>query len=488
MEPENLVLQTASDFRQHYVGKNITQLPKPALILDKAKMARHCQSLLDAVEYLGVDFRAHIKTHKVREIIHLPTYTLQTLTLDRQTLEGVRLQAGEAKKEVRLVASTVAEIEYLRPLVREFMGDGRPVNILYGIPLPPSQVDRLAAIARQLGRGTISVMIDHTSQLSHVARFTEQASFPAGVYLKVDTGYHRAGLPPSGLNKDNLISKLMELDNQGTINFIGLYSHSSLSYNDSTAEQAMANLQSELSGCLDALDKNAHLISSDREITISIGASPQVTSIENLIGAESALSENAKTLRQALHNIATERYGGFRTKLELHAGVYSLLDVQQLSTHSRAHSGDYEDEIAISVMSEVCSVYNDGERQQPEALLAVGVLGLGREPCAAYEGWGIIDHDVYSPNTPSLDRRLIVKRVSQEHSIVSWGLIKRHSDGDSQQPIPLRVGQAVRIYPNHACITGALYGWYYVVDSSVDGDRVIDVWERANAWSIPIAS
>ncbi|RFU75945.1 alanine racemase [Trichoderma arundinaceum] len=431
-------------------------------------MHRHCKSLLDAVEYLGVDFRAHVKTHK--------------------TLEGVRLQAGEAKKEVRLIVSTVAEIEYLRPLLLEFMENGRPVNILYGIPLPPSQVDRLSAIGRQLGRGTISVMIDHSSQLSHVARFTEQASFPAGVYLKVDTGYHRAGLPPSGLNKDNLVSKLMNLDNQGKINFIGLYSHSSLSYNDSTAEQAMANLEGELSGCLEALEKNARLFSSDKEITISIGASPQVTSIENLVGAESTLSEDAKSLRQTLHKVVTRKYCGFRTKLELHAGVYSLLDVQQLSTRSRAHFGDYEDEIAISVAAEVCSVYNDGERQQPEALLAVGVLGLGREPCAAYEGWGILDRNAYSPSTNNPDRRLIVKRVSQEHCIVSWGLINGHGDGDSQQCIPLQVGQTVRIFPNHACITGALYGWYYVIDSSEHGERVIDVWERADRWKVSAAS
>ncbi|KAJ4857977.1 putative serine dehydratase domain-containing protein [Trichoderma breve] len=407
-------------------------------------MHRHCKSLLDAVEYLGVDFRAHVKTHK--------------------TLEGVRLQAGEGNKDVRLVASTVAEIEFLQPLLHEFMESGRQVNVLYGIPLPPSQVDRLAAIGRRLGQGTISVMIDHVSQLSHVVRFAEQASFPAGVYLKVDTGYHRAGLPPSGLNKDDLVSRLINLDNEGKINFIGLYSHSSLSYNDSTAKQAMANLGGELTGCLDALEKNAHLFSSDKEITISVGASPQT-----------------------LHKVVTERHCGFRTKLELHAGVYSLLDVQQFSTHSRAHLGDYEDEIAISVMAEVCSVYNDGERQQPEALLAVGVLGLGREPCAAYEGWGIIDRDAYSPDTPNLDRRLIVKRVSQEHCIVSWGLTKGHDDENSQQPIPLEVGQTVRIYPNHACITGALYGWYYVVDSSEDGHRVVDVWERANGWKMPIA-
>ncbi|KAL7928246.1 chitinase [Trichoderma chlorosporum] len=89
------------------------------------------------------------------------------------------------------------------------MGNGHQVDILYGIPLPPSQVDRLAAIGQQLGQGTIFVMIDRTSQLGHVARFAEQTSFPAGVYLKINTGYHRAGSPPSGLNKNDLASKFI---------------------------------------------------------------------------------------------------------------------------------------------------------------------------------------------------------------------------------------------------------------------------------------
>ena len=53
------------DLRKFYVGKDISKVPKPAVILDKAKMQRHCQSLLNAVDHLGVDFRAHVKTHKV---------------------------------------------------------------------------------------------------------------------------------------------------------------------------------------------------------------------------------------------------------------------------------------------------------------------------------------------------------------------------------------------------------------------------------------
>lgn len=54
------------ELRQFYVGKDIQQVPMPAAVLDRAKMQRHCQSLLNAADSLGVSFRAHVKTHKVR--------------------------------------------------------------------------------------------------------------------------------------------------------------------------------------------------------------------------------------------------------------------------------------------------------------------------------------------------------------------------------------------------------------------------------------
>jgi D-serine deaminase-like pyridoxal phosphate-dependent protein len=376
----------------------------------------------------------------------------------------------------------VSEIEFLQPVLREFLDAGRQVSMLYGMPLPPSQVDRLAINARQLGPGIISVLVDHPSQLHHLNRFFKEAGFAAGVYLKVDTGYHRAGLPPSGINKDGLVASLMNLENQGMIDFIGLYSHSSLSYHDSTPKQAMANLEAEINGCLEALDRNTGLFPNHKTITISVGASPQVTAVENLVGPENTLSEDAIHLRQTLQKAMTKNPNGLCTKLELHAGVYCVLDIQQLSTHSRAHFGDYEEEIAISVVAEVCSVYNDNERQQPEALLAVGVSGLGREPCVAYEGWGIIDRKVYSTDNVKPEGRLIVSRVSQEQCIVSWGQTKGHEEQKQLPPIPLEVGQTVRIYPNHACITGTMHDWYFVVDSSEHEERVVDIWERASRW------
>ena len=162
------------------------------------------------------------------------------------------------------------------------------------------------------------------------------------------------------------------------------------------------------------------------------------------------------------------------TNVELHAGVYPILDMQQFSTHASADSGCLEDEIAISVLAEVCSVYNDGEREKPEALLAAGTLALGREPCPSYSGWGVVSSWRTDGVCKDSSERLVVERISQEHAIVTW-------DSESQTKIPLHIGQVVKVHPNHACVTGAFYGWYFVVDSDRDSQsaRIVDVWVRA---------
>ncbi|KAM0651262.1 hypothetical protein ACHAO3_003771 [Verticillium nonalfalfae] len=445
------------ELRRFYVGKLITELPMPAAVLDVAPLKRHCKAMLDAVDSLGVGFRAHVKTHKVN-------------------VEVARLQIGETSKDVNIVVSTLLEFEHVLPLLEECRDNGRNVNVLYGIPLPPSRAAALAVLGQRIGPGSVSVMIDHASQLTAVERFYELAGFPAGIYVKVDTGYHRAGLPPAGLNKNSLLEKIAQLESEGKANLIGLYSHSSLSYNDSTAKQAMDNLADEIKGCVEALQNNAAHFKPGKQLTISVGASPQVASIENLTRPAAAGSPDGDHLRQTIQQITQNIPAGFRTKLELHAGVYSLLDVQQMSTQARGFLGAIDDEVAISVVAEVVSVYNNGERETPEALVAVGTLGLGREPCAAYSGWGVIGPKSFSAE-PGNKTRLIVKRISQEHSILAW-------ESNSQDPIPLEVGQSIRIYPNHACVTGAMYGWYLVVDSSEKetAERIVDVWVRVSGW------
>ncbi|KAI1408037.1 putative serine dehydratase domain-containing protein [Hypoxylon sp. FL1857] len=459
--PEQIAAKKVK-LEQLYVGKDIGTVPKPAIVLDVAKARRHCSSMLAATKALGLAFRPHIKTHK--------------------TIELTRMQIGNDFSDVKLVVSTVAEIEHILPLLKSLQKEGRPVNVLYGLPLPASQVDRIALIARQLGPGSISFMLDHPSQLSPLRRFYDLAGFPGGAFIKVDTGYHRAGLLPSALNKNGLLEGITKLHHKSKAILVGLYSHSSLSYRDTTPQQAMDNLAEEIRGCMDAVRCNhQHFPTPACELTISVGASPQVTSIQNFagtVGLENGATEN---LVHTIRDISTGETAGIRVSLELHAGVYSVLDLQQLATNSRGITREFDEEIAVSVVAEVVSVYNDNERQAPEALVAVGTLGLGREPCPSYDGWGMIG-SISASNVDS-KKRLVVKRISQEHSILSWDINDSMVTRNLPR-IPLEVGQYARIYPNHACVTGAMYNWYFVVDSSqpASATKIVDIWMRALGW------
>jgi D-serine ammonia-lyase len=180
--------------------------------------------------------------------------------------------------------------------------------------------------------------------------------------------------------------------------------------------------------------------------------------------------------------------------VELHAGVYPLLDLQQLATHARPpHAGLTYSSMALRIMVEVASIYP--HRKNPEALIAAGTLVLGREPCPSYQGWGVVtpwsedltkrkdlydfdgNSNFYDPDQPP-DRLKgwSVSRISQEHGILTW-------EGPKEEMRKIEIGEKLLIWPNHACIAGAGFGWYFVVDSATkDPDVVRDIWVRCKAW------
>lgn len=62
----SMELPSKKDLSQFYHGKDIADVPKPAAVLDRAIIRRHCERLKQTIKALNVGFRAHVKTHKVR--------------------------------------------------------------------------------------------------------------------------------------------------------------------------------------------------------------------------------------------------------------------------------------------------------------------------------------------------------------------------------------------------------------------------------------
>lgn len=114
------------------------------------------------------------------------------------------------------------------------------------------------------------------------------------------------------------------------------------------------------------------------------------------------------------------------------------------------------------------------------------------ETAKPYTGWGALmpwgvlagteekdrSGKILGERFPNDFRGWQVGKISQEHGILTWV-------GDEGKKAPeLNVGDRVRVWPNHACIMGAGFEYYLIVDSNCRGqeDKVRDVWCRWNGW------
>ncbi len=69
IDPQNLLpLPSQANLRQAFVGRNLQDVPTPAAVVDIAVVERNCNQLLKACEALHLEFRPHVKTHKVNHL------------------------------------------------------------------------------------------------------------------------------------------------------------------------------------------------------------------------------------------------------------------------------------------------------------------------------------------------------------------------------------------------------------------------------------
>lgn len=336
-------------------------------------------------------------------------------------------------------------------------------------------------------------MVDHAAQLPSVSALFEQSKVPPSIFLKIDMGGHRAGVLPLSASCIDLITSILALSasSDPICHFLGLYSHAGQSYSSSSSASALDFLRQEFEALLvTAQSVHSAALSSSvirSPLVLSVGATPSATSMRNLLLKDAdmpaAEAEAATALRATLSSIRA-----LGCKIEVHAGVYPILDIQQLATHALPTEGPNAmltwDDLALTVVAEVASLYlGRGKDGSPEALIGAGCFALGREPCKAYSGWGILTPwnrpGVATPDSgPEKFKGWQVGRVSQEHGILTFN----GSTGGVDDK--LEVGQKVRIWPNHACITSGPYGFYLVVDGGRTGkeDEIVDVWVKCRGW------
>src|SRR5258707_7417545 len=181
--------------------EELRHTPTPAFLVDLQTVSRNCQAMREKAQASGVAFRPHMKTHK--------------------TLEIARMQHGGTVGP--LTVSTLAEAEML--------ADGGFRDVTYAVPIAPDKLGRAAALARRLER--LNILLDSEETLRAVESFHAATGIVFDAFLKVDCGYHRAGVDPSDPDSVRLA---LALAGSNAMRFNRLLNHAGHSYNATTRD------------------------------------------------------------------------------------------------------------------------------------------------------------------------------------------------------------------------------------------------------------
>ena len=233
-----------------------------------------------------------------------------------------------------------------------------------------------------------------------------------------------------------------------TMYIYGFYTHAGHSYSVTSQEEAEAHLRNEIEHVRAAADLCRKLpAAQDLHLVLSVGATPTAHAAPVTMDPES-----------------NQNSGDTKTTLELHAGNFAILDLQQTSTTLAPLS-----HIASWIEGEVLSIYPE----RRELLVNIGASGIGREPGREAGVWGLAK--LVTPDCTEAGEGYTwnLARLSQEH-----GILAPRDPGVGVGDV--QVGTRVRVLPQHACIAGAMHEAYLVVDA--EEGVCVDEWVRCRGW------
>ena len=357
---------------------SITDLPTPALLLDLDVLDRNLESMASRTEALGVTLRPHIKTHKCIEI-------------------------GERQRAMGAKGITVSTLPEAQAFAERGFDD-----ITWAFPVILGRLDE----ARALSEHTRLRLVVDGKDAAHAL---DGSGFPFDVWLKVDVGYHRAGVNP---NSPHAVDVARMLHDSPSLKFNGVLSHGGHTYKGPARAEVWAAAAEERDAVVSFADR---LRSLDLDVpSVSVGSTPGMVAIDHLDGVD-----------------------------EARPGNYVFYDYTQVQLGSCAPK-----DCAVTVLASVVS-------SQPGArhcITDAGALALSKD-AGRNDASGASMGKVYADySLGTLRSGVHLTSLSQEHGVLNTAL---------------SVGTKVRILPNHSCLTVACFDHYDVVI----GDEVVDRWE-----------
>ncbi|MGV8040537.1 MAG: alanine racemase [Thermoanaerobaculaceae bacterium] len=372
---------------------DLSELATPFAVVDRLRVRRNAERMRERARDLGVRLRPHVKTHKCVEI--------------------ARLELGTATGPIAV--STLAEA---RAFAAAGFGD-----ITYAVPISHARVREVVDLVR--AGLHLGVLVDHPDTVAELERQAMEAGVRLRVWLKADSGYHRAGVDPTS---DDAVALAARIAASSGLALAGVLTHAGHAYACRDREEVAAVAVQERDVTVAFAER---LRAADVAVPeVSVGSTPTASVVADLSGVT-----------------------------EIRPGNYAFFDAFQAAIGSCRL-----DDCAFTVVASVIGAFpRDGR-----LVIDAGALALSKDSGPVHVdprcGFGVVCDLAGEPLAG-----LRVASLSQEHGVVSGppDTIGRH-----------RIGGRLRIVPNHSCLAAACFDRYHVVEDQA----VVDEWWPVRGW------
>jgi len=315
-----------------------------------------------------------------------------------------------------MTVSTLAEAEY-------YAAHGYR-DIVYAVGIAPNKLTRVAALLRQGVK--LTVLLDSLAQVQFLMAAGEREQISFGFLVEIDSDGHRAGI---AADDPALLAIAEHASESQWAEFHGVLTHAGGSYDCRSVDAIKTMAEQERSAMQNAVAA-LHKAGFTCEV-VSLGSTPTAQYAQSLEGMT-----------------------------EIRAGVYLFHDLVM------AGLGVCQvEDIAISVLTSVIGHHSG------QLIIDAGWMALSRDRGTAQQtvdqGYGVVCDE-----QGHVIADVIVSATNQEHGVVSH----RHGQALSAEEYP--AGRLLRVLPNHACATAAMFSAYQVIQDHGH----VQSWPRINGW------
>ena len=357
------------------------EIIRPTLLLNKETCLRNIEWMAQKAEQHKLRFRPHFKTHQSAQI-------------------------GEWFKMFGVEAITVSSVQ-----MAEYFNTNGWKDITIAFPLNIFEINNINRLAASC---SLNVLVENKEATEALA---QKASSPIGVYLKIDTGYNRTGIPSS--RTGSIDSILEELKKNNKLTFKGFLTHAGHTYSARSTNEIFSRH-------FDALLKLKKLKNNYKKnypnIEISIGDTPSASICGNFDSVDEIRPGNFVFYDLMQHNL----------------GVCNI------------------DDIAVRMMCPVVAKHVS----RNEIVIYGGAIHFSKETILNTDGKSSYGKIILEKDGKKvlLDNNNYLSRLSQEHGILKVTPVNFRQ---------INIGDLVEIIPVHSCLTTNLMGHFITTEGEL---------------------